>query len=853
MAKKKQVTTTISTTDRKKFRQQLLTIGDGKIGRELFYLVKSRYRIIYIRGPEENRVINTFKLIAKAEGYDLHQWDISRGLIDSFTMQNITSENNEVNTDAEAVLDHIIDQAKSDNEKLNDEKTSASGGRIYLLLDFHHYLNGFPSIERKFKEFSAFSSVSHIVIVSPIFECPPTLDKEFTLMDFPPPSMQEIKRSFDTICLEIPANFPNALEEAKSREEELLKATTGLTISEAENAYAKSLVKKKSFDIPTILDEKKQIIRKGGILEYRESRFSFDQVGGLDALKEWLEYRKLAFKEDAREFGLDPPKGVLLIGIPGCVLGDTKIRIKDKEEKEIAIEEFFASYKEGIDYQIETPNGWQSIGALIRKRDKECYNLILNGGLELGCSDDHYVLTPGGWTNAEDIKIKDNIITKYGVKKLLSKEYLGKRDTFDLEVKSENHSYYSNDIVSHNTGKSMTADALSHFYEMPLLRLDIGALFSAHVGDSEKNARDAIQVCEAVAPCVIGSTKVNVDGEEITIEYLFHREWMKGEVLGGTNKVKETITPTLVQTVIKIDQRKQISIKGVANGKLVNVPLHGVICTKKKDKLIRIEIKTGEKVIATRDHILMGEKNMRKAKDFCVGDLISTNIESKIIIEEIASVEEVNFDGYVYDAVCESPHLYVTNGFISHNCILWIDEIEKGLGGVQSSNLTDGGVTNRVFGTLLTWMQEKTRPVFVVATANNVTSIPPEFMRAGRFDEIFFLDLPDLDQRIEVLSCLLLKKNRNPDEFDLRKIATVSDNYSPAELEKGINNALFLAYSEGERKLKTEDIVSEIQKFQPLYNSRREEIDDMRDWALGDKGSGGRARLANAKHVGRKH
>lgn len=162
------------------------------------------------------------------------------------------------------------------------------------------------------------------------------------------------------------------------------------------------------------------------------------------------------------------------------------------------------------------------------------------------------------------------------------------------------------------------------------------------------------------------------------------------------------------------------------------------------------------------------------------------------------------------------------------------------MGGVQSSNVTDGGVTNRVFGSLLTWMQDKTVPVFVIATANNVTEIPPEFQRAGRFDEIFFLDLPDAEQRKEVAAVLLKRKHREPKDFNLDDISKATESYSPAEIEKAINNALFVAYSEGKRQLTTSDITVAASRFQPLYNSRREEMDAMRAWA------NGKACLANS-------
>lgn len=213
---------------------------------------------------------------------------------------------------------------------------------------------------------------------------------------------------------------------------------------------------------------------------------------------------------------------------------------------------------------------------------------------------------------------------------------------------------------------------------------------------------------------------------------------------------------------------------------------------------------------------------------------------------KVTSIETIEEECDVFDPCCSSPHAYIANGFVNHNCILWIDEVEKGIGGVESSNATDGGVTSRVFGTMLTWMQDKLAPVFVVCTANNIAGLPPEFMRAGRFDEIFFIDLPNEDQRAEVVEKLLSRKKRNASVFDIGKIVLATHNYTPVEIEKGIDNALFVAYSDNKRELTTEDIVAETKKFFPLYNSRREEIEAMRDWALGEDGTGGRAVLANS-------
>jgi SpoVK/Ycf46/Vps4 family AAA+-type ATPase len=172
-------------------------------------------------------------------------------------------------------------------------------------------------------------------------------------------------------------------------------------------------------------------------------------------------------------------------------------------------------------------------------------------------------------------------------------------------------------------------------------------------------------------------------------------------------------------------------------------------------------------------------------------------------------------------------------------CVLWIDEIEKGMAGMGSSGQTDGGTTARVVGTLLTWMQEKREPVFVVATANRIDMLPPELLRKGRFDEIFFVDLPTREIRKEILGIHLRKKDRNPDDFDLDALATASVGFSGAELEEAVREGLYEAFAHA-RGLTTEDIASALVKTFPLSQTMREEIDDLRKWAQV------RARLASS-------
>ncbi|MEZ4609637.1 MAG: AAA family ATPase [Caldilineaceae bacterium] len=153
--------------------------------------------------------------------------------------------------------------------------------------------------------------------------------------------------------------------------------------------------------------------------------------------------------------------------------------------------------------------------------------------------------------------------------------------------------------------------------------------------------------------------------------------------------------------------------------------------------------------------------------------------------------------------------------------VLWVDEIEKGFAGVASSNQRDAGTSARVFGSFITWLQEKQTPVFVIATANDVTQLPPELVRKGRFDEIFFVDLPNLSERADIWRIHLLKRNRDPDQFDVDVLARASEGLSGAEIEQAVIDGLYEAFDK-DRPLQMDDLVEVLQQTVPLSTMMRE-------------------------------
>ncbi len=168
-------------------------------------------------------------------------------------------------------------------------------------------------------------------------------------------------------------------------------------------------------------------------------------------------------------------------------------------------------------------------------------------------------------------------------------------------------------------------------------------------------------------------------------------------------------------------------------------------------------------------------------------------------------------------------------------CILWIDEIDKGFGGDARS---DGGTSQRVLASLLTWMAEKVSSVFVIATANAIDKLPPELLRKGRFDEIFFLDLPNSDERLSILE-LHIKKRRPNYNFPLSTIVDRTSGYSGAELEQAVIEAMHYSFSE-RREISEKDLIKAVSELVPLSRTAKEQLELLKNWS-----SSGRARFAS--------
>ena len=484
---------------------------------ELDVLIRARYPLIYLVTWEEQRVDGLLASLAEAHGKALYTWSVTQGLC---RMEDGRSAAKAVGpTDPSAALAAV--------EKLAEPA-------LVVFRDFHPYLND-PAVIRRTRELARTlkSTFTTMVLVSPVLNIPVELEKEISVLDVPLPTIEDLLKLLREIVAVVREGKRAVIDLRNEEVEPLLKAALGLTLSEAENAFAKAIAKDQRLDaadIQLVLAEKRQLIRKSGLLEYYATAESFASIGGLQNLKAWLGQRTAAFTERARQFGLPAPKGLLLLGVQGC-------------------------------------------------------------------------------------------------------------------------------------GKSLTAKAVASQWNLPLLRLDMGRIFSGLVGSSEENMRKAMRIAESIAPAV-----------------------------------------------------------------------------------------------------------------------------------------------------------------------LWVDELEKSLAGIGSSGTSDSGVTARVFGTFLTWLQEKTAPVFVVATANRIDSLPPELLRKGRFDEIFFIDLPTAIERAQIFTIHLQHFRRNPDGFNVEELARRAEHYSGAEIEQVVVSGLYAAFAEGV-ELQQQHLLATLSETMPLAVTMREDIAHLREWA----------------------
>ena len=298
---------------------------------EFSNLLRSRYPLFYLTTNEERRFIQFLDHFCRVKGYECFLWDTYNGLVSLTDGEEVGGTSEELRNSPLAILDFIISEGRTYEKKkttVMEKKEGGVNGVIYVLLDYFRFINENPDVERRFRAISNLNAILCTIVTGPFYQSTDVLQNLLPVVDFPMANKKEIRHALYDVVRGAEAGIPDIKKRTKEMEEELINAASGLTLMEAQTSFSKSLVAHHDWDIPTILKEKKQIISKSGMLDYFDQPVSMSDVGGLKRLINWINERKKGFSEEALEYGLKKPRGLLTIGMPGCVAAETKIKVK---------------------------------------------------------------------------------------------------------------------------------------------------------------------------------------------------------------------------------------------------------------------------------------------------------------------------------------------------------------------------------------------------------------------------------------------------------------------------------------------------------------------------------------------
>lgn len=298
---------------------------------DFFTQLKSRYPLFNITTNGEKRFDMFLKHFCRVNGYECYLWDCHKGLIELNTRKKAAGTDEATIRLPNGILEHIREEALSvaglgddaEKDKVTNLKRKGKRGVIFVLHDFFRFIDPKtvspqPDTERRLKSLVDLEGHVSTIMTGPRYAVPEVLENLVPTIDFPYPNKNEIKTILWVAVSVIGSRLPNLRDETIEMEEDLVNAVSGLTLLEAQTAFSKSLVLHKGWNIRTLLEEKKQIIAKSGMLEFYDRAVSIDEIGGLKNLKKWVKNRQHCFGEEAEAYGLKKPKGLLTLGMPGC-------------------------------------------------------------------------------------------------------------------------------------------------------------------------------------------------------------------------------------------------------------------------------------------------------------------------------------------------------------------------------------------------------------------------------------------------------------------------------------------------------------------------------------------------------
>lgn len=355
----------------------------------LVELLRAKYPLIYVVTREESRVIEVIRSVVRQLGIPHYKWSVISGLCNE--LQDGSTAEVEDMEDPGSVLEYI-------------RESTADGA--FSLCDFHRYVRD-TSLCRALRELAEIlrSSTTNrfVILVSPILDVPPELETDVAVIEYDLPTRNDLEFILQRCLGRARRGRELSVNQDPNLWDRVLEAGLGLTAIEYENVLARSLIRMRDLDLGVIMDEKEAIVRRSGILEFYRPNVGMADIGGLDLLKDWLAKRQAAYTRSAREYGLPTPKGVLLIGVPGCLHGDTPIHDPVKGDTKPVRQR----YVEGIPFHVWAMSAKGPVRTAADKPVKyppaQMAKVTLVDGSSYTVTLGHKFREPGGWISASEV------------------------------------------------------------------------------------------------------------------------------------------------------------------------------------------------------------------------------------------------------------------------------------------------------------------------------------------------------------------------------------------------------------------------------------------------------------------
>ncbi len=787
--------------------------------------------LIYIKTPEIMRGLSVIRNCILSDGHKYKEWDVLNGTRE-FTIQNINDK-----VSSQDMPDTFIDSfcglykqlfAPSKNPK-QDLVVEETDSYIYNI-----YVSPKPWAEMPPVVFAInglvanLPTTNHRVILIGTESLPDVVEENVTVVHMESPGIPELSDSLTSILSGIvnDSGGDMQLEFEESEIDQLAQSGAGMSSNYFEQAASMAIVHASMTDEEIkpddvsryIIDAKTEIVNQNELLELYKTE-DINDVGGLDNLKNWIEKRKHCYTDEAIEFGIESPKGLVFVGVPGCLSWDTKISISRAEHaRQETIESLYyrfnGKHKEGVDkgvigkyakewdatiptkaYCYKEADGYigtNTIEGVVYSGEKRVFEVTTDFGQKIKTTTDHKFLTPDGYKKLFDVKIGDKVFTQ------------GKGDPIDSNSgRNKNIALLQiNNVGNHPNARTRYTKNLSYtshplhrlVYESEMNHMSLPEFLYALHGDvSELSFLESNTEVHHVDNNRLNNTPINLAAMSKAEHARIHTT--------ENNMNKYQYAPRL-QTVKRVDWVGVVPTYDIQ----MSAPDHNFVANG------FVVHNSGKSLTAKAVAGVLGIPCVRLDFGKVFNSLVGKSEEQ--IRKALRMIESM------------SP------------CVCLVDEIDKGLGGASGAS-GDSGVSSRVLGTFLTWLQDNPYPVFTMVTANNVTGLPPELLRKGRFDATFATGLPTIKERLQVLDIHLRKRGHDIKSFkktELTTFAKASEGYVPAEIEAGIKESLVIAFDDameaGETpELTMDNILKAMDDMVPLSKSHKEDMDAILEWS----------------------